>query len=662
MRFANPWALTTLGLLVPLVTWYLLRARRPRRVVASTMVWQHVPHAMTAATPWQRFRGDATFWLSLLAIVAGAIALARPYATVPATLGDHTIIVVDVSGSMTATDADGVSRLALARQAVTELTAGLASGQEVSIIAAGPRAQVLVAGATTTNEVATALGRLPVQHGPADLADAFTLAAALQRAGQTTVTHLVTDSAVPAGATGVVRDVAVRPIGSVRANLAVERLQVLPRGSGSSEAFVALRNWSQDPIDARLSVTINGNEVVGEALSFEPRGSMDRILTLTGAPGDVVAATITPTDGTVDALALDDTAWGLLRSPVDVAVTVATPGNLFLTAALEAVDGVTVTQVDAVPTSMVGIDLLVVDRLPAPTTPIVPTLLVAPTTWPSAIDVTAPVDRPTVTFQADHELLRAVDLSATAVAAATPLGGTDLVPIAGGPGGTIMAAGRADGVGIIAMGFALTDSNLPLTAAWPTFVANAVGWLAGAPASVPATAGAPVQVPVPTGFDDVQVSPPDGAAITVQAASPTLVVDRVGLWRLAPGTPSPDAVEAGLDPETADLPPALVVNPPTTEGDLAQGPPDATTVVATAAGDLTLQDGRQPLGQWVLVLVLVLLVAEWLRTTLRARRRRGPATSPPTTSSPGSPPTAPSSATASPSTTARDRVGQEVGS
>lgn len=620
MRLAAPWGLATLGLLVPLVIWYLLRARRPRRIVASTMVWQQVPRAMTAATPWQRFRPDLTFWLCALAIAAGALALARPYAIVPATLGDHTIIVVDVSGSMNAAEA-GVSRLAMARQAVDDLTAGLAAGQQVSIIAAGPRAQVLVAGATTTDAITTALGRLPIQHGPADLADAFTLAGALQRANQVTVTHLVTDSEVPAGATGVMTDVAVTPIGTVRGNLAVQRLQIVPQGSGNSEVFVALRSWSQDPIQARLSVTINGDEVMGEALTFEPRGSIDRILALSGAPGDVVSASITPTDDTVDALAMDDTAWGLLRSPGEVAVTVATPGNLFLTAALEAVEGVTITQVAAVPESMAGIDLLVVDRVAAPATPVTPTLLIAPSRWPDGIAAAAAVELPTITFQSDHEIARAVDLSATAVATATPLRSSELAPVAGGPAGTMVGAGRLGGVGVVALGFALTDTNLPLTAAWPTMVANTVGWLAGAPASVAATAGGTVEVPIPTGYDSVRVSPPDSGAITVQAASPTLVVDRVGMWRLALGTPSADAVEAGLDPDTVDLAPALVVNPPTTEGDLAQGPPEATVIVdANDDADAELTDGRQPLATWILPVVLALLLAEWLRTTLPARR------------------------------------------
>lgn len=584
------------------------------------MVWQQVPRAMTAATPWQRFRPDTTFWLCALAIIAGALALSRPYAAVPTTLGDHTIIVVDVSGSMNAQE-DGVSRLALARAATEDLTAGLADGQQVSIIAAGPRAQVLVAGATSTDEVTTALGRLPIQHGPADLGDAFTLAAALQRANQTTITHLVTDTEVPVGSTGIITDVAITPIGTVRDNLGVQRLQIVPQGSGSSEVFVALRSWSQQPIAARLSVAINGEEVVGEALTFEPRGSIDRILMLSGAAGDVVSASITPTDDTVDALAIDDTAWGLLRSPGEVAVTVATPGNLFLTAALEAVEGVTVTQVASVPESLAGIDLLVVDRLPAPATPITPTLLIAPTGWPNGINAAAAVELPTVTFQTDHEVVRAVDLSATAVASGTPLQGSDLTPIAGGPSGTLVGAGRLNGVGVVAMGFALNDTNLPLTAAWPTMVANTVGWLAGAPASVAATAGSTIEVPVPTGHDSVQVSPPDSAAITVQAASPTLVVDRVGLWRLAAGTPSADAQDAGLDPDNVDLAPALVVNPPTTEGDLALGPPDPTVVAAdTPAGDPVLTDGRQPLVGWVLPLVLALLVLEWLRATLRAGR------------------------------------------
>lgn len=623
MRFANPWGLAGLGLLVPLVAWYLLKSRRTRRVVPSTLVWQAVPRAMTAATPWQRFQPDATFWLTALALVVGSIALARPYAVVDATLGDHTIVVVDASGSMSAREGD-TTRLELARRHVADFVDGLGDGQEVSLVEAGSPARILVAGATTTDEVESALARLRAQDGRADLADALVLATALQRADQTTVTHVVTDGEVPPDLVAD-RALSTQPIGSPRDNLAVTRLQVVPRGSGTSEVFVALRNFAPHPVQARLSVTVDDTEVAAEVLDLAPRDAMDRTLTVRGGAGDVVRAGVVPTDDTVDGLALDDAAWGLLRSPERVRVTAVTPGNVFLTAALEAVEGVELTEVEVVPDDLVNIDLLVMDRVDVPADIAVPTLLVAPTSWPAGIEVATAVELPTLTTQADHELLALVDLSDVAVATARPLSGDDLTPLAGGPDGVLVAAGRVRGTPTVAMGFALTDSNLPLTAAWPTLVSNAVAWLAGAPATVAAVAGTPVRVDVPAGLDSVRVSPPDGGEVDVSAVAPVLVVDRVGLWRLAPGDPAPDA-PAGVVEQVGDLG-ALVVNADSAEGDLAQPPPEPVVATATAGGP-ELAPGRQPLAGWIVPVVLALLLVEWVRATLvgprsgRGGRRR----------------------------------------
>lgn len=615
MRFAAPWGLAGLALLGPLVVWYLLRSRRTRRVVPSTLVWQAVPRAMTAVTPWQRFQPDATFWLAALAVAIGSVALARPYAVVDATLGDHTVVIVDASGSMSARDG-ATTRLEAARRHVVDLVDGLGDGQEVSLVEAGSPARILVAGATSTEEVGGGLARLRAQDGRADLADALVLATALQRADQATVLHVVTDTEVPPDLVAG-RAVSIEPIGSPVDNLAVTRLQVVPRGSGTSEVFVALRSWATHPVQARLSVTVDDVEVAAEVLDLEPRASMDRTIQVRGGAGDVVRAAVVATDDTVDDLPLDDAAFGLLRRPERVRVTAATPGNVFLTAALEAVEGVELRVVDTVPDDLGDVDLLVVDRLDLPDDVAVPTLLVAPTAWPDGIEAGGVVDLPTLTTQSDHELLASVDLSDVAVATGRPLSGDDLTPVAGGPDGVLVSAGRVRGTPTVALGFALTDSNLPLTAAWPTLVSNAVGWLAGAPATVAAVAGTPVRVDVPPGLESVRVSPPDGGEVEVTAVAPVLVVDRVGLWRVAPGRPAPDA-PAGVVDDLGDLG-AVVVNADAAEGDLAQAPPERM-VATVVAGGPALAPGRQPLAAWIVPVVLALVLAEWLRATVPGRR------------------------------------------
>lgn len=634
MSFANPLGLLALGLAGPLVLWYLLRSRRPRHTVASTFLWEQAERSVAAAVPWQRFRGDLTFWLVLLAIIAGAIALAQPYLSVPAVLGDHTILVVDTSGSMLA-DEGGPSRLELARREGAALADTMSPGQQVSVVEAGSRARVLVSAADSPAAVRDALAGLRPGHGPADLADAFTLAAALQRPGQDTVLHLLTDGEVPAVERGSVpAGLRVTAVGQPRPNLAITRLQAVPVGAGSSTVFVQVRNFGQQQSGVELVLEVDGEEVVSERFRLAPRGSDDRVLSVSGGDGSVLQARVSPIgqnvagDTRTDALSLDDQAFALLSAPRDIAVALATPGNVFLEAALTSVAGTTVTVTDTVPRDLDDVDLLVVDRLPAPTPPPVPTLLVAPTKWPDGITAEPDVERPSLTFQAtDHELLGNVDLSEVAVASATPLTAPALTPLAGGPAGDLVIAGRLDGVPVVAVGFDLLASNLPLAATWPILIANTTSWLAGPPASVPAAAGDAVTVPLVEGATAVQVTSPSGTERALDVAAPRITVDEVGLWRLAYVG---DDLPAG--------PPAIAVNPVAGESDLARPAPQPLVVDVPVGDDVTsptTAEGRDPVGQWVLLAVLALAVLEWLWVYgIRPLRRRDRSAGAPTRSVP----------------------------
>lgn len=621
MNLAAPLGLFAAALAVPLVVWYVLRSRRPSVTVSSTFLWRKTERSVAAAVPWQRFRSDVTFWLVLLALLAGALALARPYVTVDAALGDHTILVLDASGSMLASE-EGPTRLELARRAAEELIDKLGPGQEMSVIEAGTRARVLLSASADPSAVRDAIRSVRPTHGPADLVDGFTLAAALERPGQVTVTHLLTDGAVPQEATAAMpAGLRVEAVGQDRPNLAVTRLQTVPLGAGTSQAFVQVRNFGALAAHARLILAVDGSDVVSEEIRLAPRGTVDRILQVDGGDGEVLVARVEPAGEDLtgapaqDALTVDDRAYAVLSAPRELSVLIAGPGNLFLEAAFEAVAGTTVTTAPRVPGTLDGVDLLVVDRVAAPAAPTVPTLYVAATRWPAGVTAAAPTNRPALTFQAPgHELLNDVDLSEVGVAEATPLDAPALSTIASGPDGALVLAGRLDGTPVILIGFDLLQSNLPLQTAWPVLVANASSWLAGPPAAPPTSAGTTLTLPTPVGTEAIAVQPPSGAPLTLDVAGPRLTVDQVGVWRLTYEGPV-------SDPPLHEI----AVNADPAESDLARERPDPVEERGhlderVAAG---ASEGRRQLGQELLLAVLVLVIAEWVWTQgVRPWRRR----------------------------------------
>lgn len=621
MKLASPWALSAAGLTIPLVLWYVLRSRRPSVRVASTYLWGRTDRSVAAAVPWQRFRPDVTFWLVLFALLAGSLALARPYVPVAAQLGDHTVLVVDASASMLATE-DGPTRLELARRSADDLVSRLGPGQEMSVVEAGGRARVLLSSSADPSAIRDALASVRPTHGAADLVDAFTLATALERPGQLTVVHLLTDGAVPpTAAAAAPPGLRVEAVGQDRPNLAVTRLQAVPLGAGTSQAFVQVRNLGALAARARLVLAVDGTDVVSEELRLAPRGTVDRILQVDGGDGEVLVARVEPAGEDLtgapasDALSVDDRAYAILGAPRELDVLIAGPGNLFLEAAFASVAGTTVRTGSQVAEDLGDIDLLVVDRVRGPDAPPVPTLYVAPPRWPAGVTAGPTTDRPAITFQApDHELLAEVDLSGVGVAEATPIEAPALSTVASGPSGALVLAGRLDATPVVLLGFDLLSSNLPLQPAWPVFVANATAWLAGPPAVAPTVAGTTVSLPVPPGTEAIAVEPPSGQPTTLDPAGPRLTVDQVGVWRLT------------YEGQVADPPLGeIAVNADPAESDLARERPDPVAERGHLDGRAApvSAEGRRQLAPALLVAVLVLVVAEWLWSqTVRPWRRR----------------------------------------
>ncbi|MGI8874227.1 MAG: VWA domain-containing protein [Egibacteraceae bacterium] len=632
MRLAAPLGLGALALAGPLVLWYVLRSRRPRVEVASTLLWDAVAPSVSAAVPWQRFRADRTFWLVLGALLVGALALARPAFVVAAELGDHTIIVVDTSASMQA-DEDGPTRLELARRAAADVVADLAQPRTASVIEAGATARVVGNQMGDAPAVERALAQVRPTQSVADLADAFTLAAALSRPDQDTVVHLFTDGAVPdeilAAAPAGLR---VTAVGSDRPNLAVTGLEALATGGGSAQAFVQVRNLGLVAAEGTLTLAVDGVAITERALELPARGTEDLILPLTIGTGDgIVEAAVAPRgadpfgDQATDALTLDDRAFATLGGTRTLRVLVAGPGNVFIEEALSAVEGVQLRTAAAVPERMDAVDLLVVDRVAAPPAPTVPTLLVAPSRLPNGLEAAAPVELPSVTFQSpDHPLMADLDLAGVAIAEAAPVTAPTLEPVVASPGGPLVLAGQLDGVPVVHVAFDLLASNLPLQVAWPVLVANTLTWLAAPPAAAPLAVGDEVAFTVPPGVAAVRVLPPMGAQPRLlERARPRTAVDRTGVWR-AEWVAASDADEA----EVARLaPPAAVpVNLPAGESDLARPRQDragdeAGAAPASAGASGAARSGERILGRELLAGVLVLLLAEWVWSNRAPRRR-----------------------------------------
>src|SRR5260221_10059145 len=98
----SPLGLALAGLLLPLILLYVLKSKRPRAKVASTWLWQSAARDAMARSPWKRLRAESSLLLEALAVIALAVALARPVVRTTRASGRTYALVMDVSASMAA--------------------------------------------------------------------------------------------------------------------------------------------------------------------------------------------------------------------------------------------------------------------------------------------------------------------------------------------------------------------------------------------------------------------------------------------------------------------------------------------------------------------------------------------------------------------------------
>src|SRR5207245_8167844 len=133
MSFLVPAALA-FGIIIPIILLlYFMRPRRQDRVVGSTLLWQQALQDLQASRPWQRLRMTPLLLLQLLAALVIVLILARPALLLRSPISGDTIVILQASASMQATDVTP-NRFEVAKSQISDLIASLGAGDRLSLI------------------------------------------------------------------------------------------------------------------------------------------------------------------------------------------------------------------------------------------------------------------------------------------------------------------------------------------------------------------------------------------------------------------------------------------------------------------------------------------------------------------------------------------------
>lgn len=500
MNFEAPVFFAALGILLPVALAFLFRRRRRVVRVPSTLLWRRVAVARVRN---RRIRSLARV-LAFLACVAGVWALvlaaARPTG---AAAGQTLALVVDVSASMGGDE--GETPFARAHAHITELLATRGLGDEVLLIAAGPRPTRL-AGPTADGAVlARGLAHLEPGLGASDHAAAVALAAALLDGAPDARIELLHDGGWVEG--GDVREPAA--IGLVERIFGDERRVNVGITAFASRApedavsdddravLVAVANAGFAQREVRVALTAEGVPLAERRVEVPAKGEVD-VTFRVRTPARSLRAAVAPADGGDDALRADDHA--------ELALGRSVPPRVHLLMARESMDGehdargffaeqalraAGVVEIErgltARPPAALGDQEIVVVVGDAPVVAAdAPTLFLASAAGSLPVEVLGSLDADRGetrlrSVDASHALTRGVELDGVAIGAATavgvPEGARALVEL---DGGTVVAAGGAGRSAWAYVGVDPSRSDIVLRVAYPVLVANALAVLGGA--------------------------------------------------------------------------------------------------------------------------------------------------------------------------------------
>ncbi len=631
MSLLAPLYLLLLGLAVPILLLWMLRRRREEVLVPTNFLWRKSLEDERVSPLLRKLTAGILLLLQLAALALLALAAAEAVLRTGETRAARRVVVLlDRSASMGTREADGRTRLDLARDRIGTLLDTFRRGDRAMLVAFDRRARIL----SGFTEDTRALRRLLSDLEPADLgtdpAEGLDLAAAAAAAlpPRSVEVLLVSDGAFAAVLElppSLARaSLAFVGVGETAGNAGIVGVDVAADLAGTSRVFVRVANPGPAPVSRTLSLLRDGKLLDAAEVRVGARSVESAAFDLSAFGPGPFALRLEPED----ALPADDRAFFTLPRDTARRILVVTEGNPFLARLRDLhprIEVYAVKPADLGPETgaeVGGFHLVIFDgRVPAGAAPgegRLPASALYLDCTPPGKDVTLgpPVKNPSlVDWDRRDPLNRGVDWSRVLVARASPLaaapGARVLLEATEGP---LLVRLPGPGVRLVA-GFRIEDTNLALRPAFPILFANLVEEAyrrAGGGRGGYLPAGEPLARPLPPGVEGARIRTPGGGGIRLAPLPDGSVsfsrTGRAGFYTLAW--------------EGSDYPPESVAVSLLSEAESDVTPRRGVVLGGTEhPSEPGVVERNLPLRGPLLLLALAVLLAEWILWLAAAARK-----------------------------------------
>jgi hypothetical protein len=315
----SPLAAWLLALLVPLVVLYFLKLKRPRHEIPSLALWRSVIEDQRVNSPFQRFRRNLLLLLQAAALCLLALAAMQPFVRGGAERASYLPILIDSSASMAAMDAEGRSRLDVARDEVRDIIENLLSDQRLTLVSVSDRAQRLTEFTNNKRVLLDALEAIAVDDVPSRPEEGLQLAQALARTFDITAVRFYSDGNLPTRPAPGGEPLAVvdfdlpfdlqfHKLNAAAANIGVTAFNARKSDADQWDVFVRVEGSGAAQTAAEVELSANGAPVgAPEPVVLEAGQSQRLVFRYDSADAAALEVRLRP-DG-ADSLAADNVAY-----------------------------------------------------------------------------------------------------------------------------------------------------------------------------------------------------------------------------------------------------------------------------------------------------------------------------------------------------------------
>ena len=613
--FLAPVFFVFLGLIPVVVLLYLLKLRRTRVVISSTLLWHKSLQDLTANAPFQRLRKNLLLLLQIIVLLMLAAGLARPFVRAASAGGSDLCLLFDTSASMQTLE-DGKTRLALAKEKALEIVDDMVGGDKMMVVTFNRSSDVLCELTDNRVRLRAAIRSIEASDGATRVRDAVLVASSLQ-ASQANLRIVILGDGKIADLADVgsrAFDVAYLQVGETDKNAGIVAFSVrdpLEGQEGDRQCLVLLRNEMSEPLATTLTLYLDDDVMAVEEVAVAKQDMGEVLFALPPVDTGVLRAELDHED----ALAVDNTAWLVLRPASLVRVLLVaesdSAGAYFLKRVLALSPQVELSAVqpsDYAPSE--DYDLIIFDGHSPVQAPQGTSVYFNAYPPLEGLGAEGVLEKPgVIATDGEHPVMRFLNPSNVNVSKAQrltlPEGSRTLVSSQGGP---LMADVSRGGKQMVVVAFDLADSNWPLRLSFPLFVQNLIAWTPRSTLTgeTSVRAGESLTLLATNGADTAKVTLPGGGTQTLRLdpTRPSYFGDtrETGLYDVAYGDHREVYAVNLLDPNESSISPA----------------PSLTIGRSEVAGEQNQIQQDRELWHWFVVAALGVLSLEWWVYSRRA--------------------------------------------